>query len=56
VSPRNLAVSFFRCHVRIKSNFMVDVGLGWDWDGPLVEENGLLANFYSKSYQYNKGL
>ena len=35
---------------------MVDVRLGWDWDGPLVEENGLLANFYSKSYQYNKGL
>jgi hypothetical protein len=39
--------------VRLKRNLSVDLGLRWDWDGPLVEKNGLLANFYPKDYQYN---
>lgn len=39
--------------VRIKSNLTVDLGVRWDWDGPLVEKDGLLANFYPKNYQYN---
>ena len=39
--------------IRVKSNLVVDVGVRWDWDGPLVEKNGLLANFYPKEYQYN---
>ena len=39
--------------VRVKTNLTVDLGLRWDWDGPLVEQNGLLTNFYSKDYQYN---
>jgi hypothetical protein len=38
---------------RIKSNLTVDLGLRWDWDGPLVEKDGLLANFYPKDYQYD---
>ncbi len=39
--------------IKLKQNLTLDLGLRWDWDGPLVEENGLLANFYPKDYQYN---
>jgi len=39
--------------VRLKRNLSVDLGVRWDWDGPLVEKDGLLANFYPKDYQYN---
>ncbi len=39
--------------IRLKSNLTVNVGLRWDWDGPLVEKDGLLANFYPKDYQYD---
>lgn len=39
--------------VRLKSNLTVDLGLRWDWNGPLVEKDGLLANFYPKNYQYD---
>ncbi len=41
--------------VRLKSNLTLDVGLRWDWDGPLYEKNGMLANFYSQDYSYNVG-
>jgi len=39
--------------IRLKSNLTVDLGLRWDWDGPLVEKDGLLTNFYPKDYQYD---
>jgi hypothetical protein len=39
--------------LRISSNLTVDVGLRWDWDGPLYEINGLLSNFYPQNYSYN---
>jgi len=39
--------------IKIKSNLTVDLGLRWDWDGPLTEKNGFLTNFYSKDYSYN---
>jgi len=41
--------------IRLKSNLKVNLGLRWDWDGPLIEKNGLLTNFYPKDYQYNVG-
>ena len=41
--------------IRVKSNLIVDVGLRWDWDGPLVEKHGMLTNFYPKNYQYDAG-
>ncbi len=47
------AGAYVQDDIKIKSNLTVDVGVRWDWDGPLVEENGLLANFYPKDYQYN---
>lgn len=39
--------------IRVKSNLMFNVGLRWDWDGPLYEENGLLTNFYPQDYSYD---
>jgi hypothetical protein len=40
--------------VRVKPNLTVTLGLRWDWDGPLTEKNGLLANFYPKDYSYTQ--
>ena len=39
--------------LRIKPNLTLDIGLRWDWDGPLYETNGLLSNFYPQNYSYN---
>ena len=44
---------FVQDNIRIKSNLTMDIGLRWDWDGPLIEKDGLLSNFYSKDYQYS---
>lgn len=38
---------------KLKSNLTVTAGLRWDWDGPLVEKNGLLTNFSRADYSYN---
>jgi carboxypeptidase family protein/TonB-dependent receptor-like protein len=37
---------------RFKQNLTITLGLRWDWDGPLTEKNGLLANFYPSKYSY----
>jgi hypothetical protein len=39
--------------IRLKPNLTLDIGLRRDWDGPLYEKNGMLANFYSQDYSYN---
>lgn len=39
--------------LKLKSNLSVELGLRWDWDGPLTEKNGLLANFYPQNYRYD---
>jgi hypothetical protein len=44
---------FVQDTIRMKSNLTVNLGVRWDWDGPLVEKDGLLANFYPKDYQYD---
>jgi len=45
--------SYVQDNVRVKSNLTLDLGLRWDWDGPLYEKNGNLTNFYAKNYSYN---
>lgn len=36
--------------IKLRPNLTVDVGVRWDWDGPLVEKNGFLTNFYPQDY------
>jgi Carboxypeptidase regulatory-like domain/TonB dependent receptor len=37
---------------RIKPNLTLTLGVRWDWDGPLTEKNGRLANFYPQDYSF----
>ncbi|HXY24832.1 MAG TPA: TonB-dependent receptor [Candidatus Acidoferrum sp.] len=39
---------------RITQNLTLTLGVRWDWDGPLSEKNGLLANFYPQDYSYTQ--
>ena len=47
------AGAYVQDKIRLRSDLTVDVGLRWDWDGPLYEANGLLANFYPQNYSYD---
>lgn len=38
---------------RVKPNLTVTAGLRWDWNGPLTEKYGRLANFYPSDYSYD---
>jgi hypothetical protein len=42
-------------NVKLRSNLSLNLGLRWDWDGPLYEKNGMLTNFYASQYSYNAG-
>jgi hypothetical protein len=35
---------------KVMPNLTVNLGIRWDWDGPLYEANGLLTNFYPSDY------
>lgn len=38
---------------RVTPNLTVTAGIRWDWDGPLTEKYGRLANFYPSDYSYD---
>lgn len=40
-------------NIRVHSNLTLDLGMRWDWDGPLYEKNGNLTNFHPQDYSYN---
>jgi len=45
--------TYVQDNIRVRSNLTLDLGLRWDWDGPLYEKNGNLVNFYPQDYSYN---
>lgn len=38
---------------KLTPGLTLNVGLRWDWDGPLYETNGLMTNFYPQDYSYD---
>lgn len=49
----NQAGTFVADNYRIKKNLTINLGLRWDWDGPLWEKDGKLTNFYPQDYSYD---
>jgi hypothetical protein len=43
---------FAQDNIKLRPNLTVNLGVRWDWDGPLNETNGLLTNFYPSDYKY----
>jgi hypothetical protein len=43
---------FAQDNIKLRPNLTVNLGVRWDWDGPLNEANGLLTNFYPSDYKY----
>ncbi len=44
---------FAQDDIKVRPNLTVNLGVRWDWDGPLIEKNGLLTNFYPSDYKYD---
>ncbi len=47
------AGAFAQDDIKLQSNLTLNLGVRWDWDGPLYETNGLLTNFYPSDYKYD---
>jgi len=44
---------FVQDNIKVARNISVNLGLRFDWEGPLTEKNGLLTNFYPSKYAYD---
>ncbi len=49
----NQVGAFVQDNIKLQSNLTVNLGVRWDWDGPLTEKNGRLTNFYKQNYSYD---
>jgi len=49
----NQVGTYAQDNIRVKPNLTINIGVRWDWDGPLVEKNGMLTNFYPNRYSYD---
>lgn len=49
----NQVGTYVQDNIHVMPNLTVNIGLRWDWDGPLVEKNGFLTNFYPQNYHYD---
>jgi hypothetical protein len=45
--------AFAQDNIKVKANLTINVGVRFDYDGPLSEKYGRLANFYPQLYKYD---
>ena len=51
----NQAGAYAQDNFKLRSNLTVNLGVRWDWDGPLWEKYGLLTNFYPQGLLLRSG-
>jgi hypothetical protein len=49
----NQVGTFVQDNIRLRKDLTLNLGLRWDWDGPLWEKSGMLTNFYPQDYSYD---
>jgi hypothetical protein len=45
--------TYIQDNIRVAPGLTLNLGLRWDWDGPLYEKYGNLTNFYPQDYSYD---
>ena len=49
----NQVGAFVQDNIRVSTNLTLNLGVRYDYDGPLTEKYGRLTNFHPDAYQYN---